>query len=147
MIIKSLITARGNSKSIRKKNISLINGKPLIYWTINIIKKSYSKAKVFISTDSKKIANIAKNLKKYLGPLFTRSIFCVACWWWVKGLLGIYKSKVRRWIPASRQALLVALAASTFSFLSSLSTFSSPTCRALVIIQLLRKSLFFFMTP
>ena len=30
----ALIPARGGSKSIPKKNIKILNGKPLIYWTI-----------------------------------------------------------------------------------------------------------------
>ena len=39
-----------------------LNGKPLIYWTINSIKRAYKEARVFISTDSKKIANFSKKM-------------------------------------------------------------------------------------
>ena len=40
-----------------------LNGKPLIYWTINSIKKSLTKkARVFISTDNvKKLQILVKN--------------------------------------------------------------------------------------
>ena len=58
MIIKSLITARGNSKSIRKKNISLINGKPLIYYAIDASKKS-NVNETWVSTANIEIKNIA----------------------------------------------------------------------------------------
>ena len=58
MIIKSLITARGNSKSIRKKNISLINGKPLIYYAIDASKKS-DVNETWVSTENIEIKNIA----------------------------------------------------------------------------------------
>ena len=35
----ALIPARGGSKSVKKKNIRLVNGKPLIYYTIKAAKK------------------------------------------------------------------------------------------------------------
>ena len=54
MKIIGIIPARAGSKSIKNKNITNINGKPLIYYTIKAIKKS--KIKNFIvSSDSKKI--------------------------------------------------------------------------------------------
>ena len=59
MKIIGIIPARAGSKSIKNKNITNINGKPLIYYTIKAIKKS--KIKNFIvSSDSKKILNISK---------------------------------------------------------------------------------------
>ena len=40
MNILGIIPARGGSKSIPKKNIKLLAGKPLIYWTIKAAKNS-----------------------------------------------------------------------------------------------------------
>tara|TARA_B100001250_G_scaffold413250_1_gene446781 strand:+ start:1636 stop:2349 length:714 start_codon:yes stop_codon:yes gene_type:complete len=53
--ILGIIPARGNSKGIKNKNLKLINGKPLIYYTINRAKKSKLISDLIGSTDSKKI--------------------------------------------------------------------------------------------
>ena len=58
--ILAVIPARGNSKSIKNKNIKLLFGKPLIYYSINIAKRSKSINRIIVSSDSKKIINIAK---------------------------------------------------------------------------------------
>ena len=58
--ILAVIPARGNSKSIKNKNIKLIFGKPLIYYSIDIAKKSKLINKIIVSSDSKKIISIAK---------------------------------------------------------------------------------------
>jgi CMP-N-acetylneuraminic acid synthetase len=55
-----LICVRGNSKGVKNKNIKNFCGKPLIYWTINQLKKVNSINRIIVSTDSKKIAEIAK---------------------------------------------------------------------------------------
>ncbi len=54
------ICARGGSKGVKNKNIKLINGKPLIAYTIEQAKKSKLFDHIVISTDSDDIANIAK---------------------------------------------------------------------------------------
>ena len=36
----AIIPARGGSKIIKKKNIKIFFSKPMIYWTIDILKKS-----------------------------------------------------------------------------------------------------------
>jgi CMP-N,N'-diacetyllegionaminic acid synthase len=59
-MIHVLIPARGNSKGVKNKNIVKINGKELIYYTINIAKKLKNISKIVVSTDSEKIAKIAK---------------------------------------------------------------------------------------
>ncbi len=62
-IIFSIIPARGGSKSIPNKNMSLIAGKPLIYYSI---KKSINCKffdKIIVSSDSDKILNYSKNFK------------------------------------------------------------------------------------
>ena len=53
------ICARGGSKGVKDKNIRLLSGKPLIAYTIAQALK-WNKARVVVSTDSKKIANVAK---------------------------------------------------------------------------------------
>ena len=56
-----IIPARKGSKRIKNKNIKLFVGKPLISYVIKIAKKSKLFSRIIVSTDSKKIANIAKN--------------------------------------------------------------------------------------
>ena len=58
--IIAFILARSGSKSIKDKNIKILNGKPLIAWSIQACLKSKFINKVVISTDSKKYAKIAK---------------------------------------------------------------------------------------
>lgn len=60
----ALIPARGGSKSIPLKNIKPINGRPLIYWSIDAVVNSKSISKVYISTDSKEIENCVLNYDK-----------------------------------------------------------------------------------
>ena len=56
----AFIFARGGSKGIKDKNIKNFCGKPLIAWSIEMIKSLNLVEKLIVSTDSKKIANIAK---------------------------------------------------------------------------------------
>ena len=56
----AIIPARGGTKRIPKKNIKNICGKPIIGWTIDIVKKSKIFNKIIVSTDDKKIGTIAK---------------------------------------------------------------------------------------
>lgn len=56
-----LIPARGGSKGIKDKNIKLLNGKPLLYYTLKEVKKITNYKNVFLSTDSVKIKKIAEN--------------------------------------------------------------------------------------
>src|SRR3989344_7391879 len=57
--ILGIIPARGGSKSIPHKNIALLAGKPLIYYTIREAKKSRLLDAVIVSTDDPKIAAVA----------------------------------------------------------------------------------------
>jgi len=54
------ICARGGSKGVKNKNIKLINGKPLIAYTIEQAKKSGLFEHIVVSTDSDDIANIVQ---------------------------------------------------------------------------------------
>ena len=55
----AIILARGGSKGIPKKNIKNFCGKPLLVWTIEQCLKSKFINKVIVSSDDKKILNIA----------------------------------------------------------------------------------------
>ena len=57
--ILAVTLARGGSKSIRKKNISKINGKPLLYYTIKEALKSKLISRYIVSTDDREIQKIA----------------------------------------------------------------------------------------
>ncbi len=54
-----LIPARGGSKGVKRKNIKLINDKPLIAWTIVEAKKSKFIDRVFVSTEDEEIYKIS----------------------------------------------------------------------------------------
>jgi len=58
--IAALITARGGSKGIPKKNIIKLCGKPLIHWTVESAVKSKYVDKIFLSTDNDEIINSVK---------------------------------------------------------------------------------------
>jgi CMP-N-acetylneuraminic acid synthetase len=60
MKVLCVIPARGGSKRIPNKNIKKFLGKPLIYHTIKAAINSKIFDKIVVSTDSKKIKNIAK---------------------------------------------------------------------------------------
>ena len=55
-----IIPARGGSKGVPKKNIRKIAGKPLIYYAIKSSLKSKIFSHVYVSTEDKEIARIAK---------------------------------------------------------------------------------------
>ena len=57
--ILAVTLARGGSKSIKKKNIYKINGKPLLYYTIKQALKSKLIDRYIVSTDDKEIQKIA----------------------------------------------------------------------------------------
>lgn len=56
----AIITARGGSKRIPKKNIRIFHGKPIIAYSIEAALKSSLFEEVIVSTDSLEIAEIAK---------------------------------------------------------------------------------------
>ena len=65
MIMKKLkviciICARGGSKGLKNKNLRKISNKPLIFYPINMAKKSKVIDEIVVSTDSTTIANVAK---------------------------------------------------------------------------------------
>ncbi|OCQ20194.1 CMP-sialic acid synthetase [Pseudoalteromonas luteoviolacea] len=56
----AIITARGGSKGLKRKNVLSLAGKPLIGWTIEAAKRSASIDKVYVSTEDTEIASISK---------------------------------------------------------------------------------------
>jgi len=64
--MKTLITicARGGSKGIPGKNIKQLNGKPLIYYTIQVahqFQQAFKEVSIVLSTDSEEIMKVAEN--------------------------------------------------------------------------------------
>jgi CMP-N-acetylneuraminic acid synthetase/SAM-dependent methyltransferase len=59
--IVAIIPARGGSKGIYKKNIRLVNGRPLIYYQIDAALKSKYISEVVVSTDCDLIADVVHN--------------------------------------------------------------------------------------
>lgn len=59
-----LIPARGGSKSIPLKNIKMIAGQPLIYWSLDAAVNSKYVDKVFVSTDSEEIKKVVLKYNK-----------------------------------------------------------------------------------
>jgi CMP-N,N'-diacetyllegionaminic acid synthase len=55
-----VITARGGSKGIPGKNIRILGGKPLIWYSIDLAKKFVPASNICVSTDSPEIAEVAE---------------------------------------------------------------------------------------
>lgn len=59
----AFIPVRGGSKSIPLKNIKLIGGQPLVYWTVKAACGCKYIDKVYVATDSEKIKETVENFK------------------------------------------------------------------------------------
>jgi N-acylneuraminate cytidylyltransferase len=59
--IIAIITARGGSKRIPKKNIKEFFGKPMLSYAINACRDSGIFSEIMVSTDSDEIAEVARN--------------------------------------------------------------------------------------
>jgi len=70
MKVLGLIPARGGSKGVPKKNIRIVDGQPLIGYSIEIAKKSKLISDVIDSTDSDEIIEV---VKKYECDFYKRS--------------------------------------------------------------------------
>ncbi len=60
MKVLGVITARGGSKGIPRKNVKLLGGKPLIAYTIERAKESGVFDRIILSTDDQEIAEVGK---------------------------------------------------------------------------------------
>jgi len=81
-IILGLITARGGSKGIPKKNIKLLADKPLIVYTIQAANMSDVFDRLILSTDSEEIASVARQFNcevPFLRPQNWRRILRLTC--------------------------------------------------------------------
>ena len=58
----AIIPARGNSKRLEKKNLQLINGKPLIYYALKACFKSKFIDEVFVSSENREILSYSKGI-------------------------------------------------------------------------------------
>ena len=61
MSVIAIITARGGSKRIPKKNIKYFMGKPMLAYAIEAAKESNLFDEIMVSTDSEEIANVARD--------------------------------------------------------------------------------------
>ena len=62
-----IVPARGGSKRLPGKNIKLLNGKPLIYHTLDVVVDIFDI--IILSTDDLQILNIGKQHSKKIIPL------------------------------------------------------------------------------
>lgn len=62
MRVLGLITARGGSKGVPKKNIKLLNGSPLLAYTVEAAKKAKLITDLILSTDDDEIIQVAENI-------------------------------------------------------------------------------------
>ncbi len=60
LIVLGIIPARGGSKSIPKKNVYPLAGKPLILWTIEAAQRSELLGRIVVSTDDEEIAEVSR---------------------------------------------------------------------------------------
>ncbi|GAB6190220.1 glycosyltransferase [Marinitoga arctica] len=60
MKILAIVPARGGSKGIKKKNIRLLNNKPLITYIINTAKNSHYITDIVVTTDNEDIIDVVK---------------------------------------------------------------------------------------
>tara|TARA_B100001769_G_C21966979_1_gene520228 strand:- start:46 stop:735 length:690 start_codon:yes stop_codon:yes gene_type:complete len=67
-----IIPARGGSKGLPNKNIKILNGTPLINYTIEAARKVFEDYQICVSTDSKKIKSVVE--KTGLSVPFLRPI-------------------------------------------------------------------------
>lgn len=88
----AIIPARSGSKGLKDKNIKLLDGKPLLWYTIKVAKESKCFDEIMVSTDSEKYAQIAKECGAAI-PFFRsadKSSDTAGSWEVVKEVLANY---------------------------------------------------------
>ena len=68
----AFIPARCGSKSIPHKNVKIICGKPLIYWSLLALSNSKIIDQIYVATDCKQIRDIVLNLSFKRVQIFNR---------------------------------------------------------------------------
>lgn len=71
------IPVRGGSKSIPLKNIKPINGRPLVYWTIDAAAGCPQVDKVYVSTDSGEIREAVERYRRVVGDAASSKVECI----------------------------------------------------------------------
>lgn len=69
----AFIPVRGGSKSIPLKNIKILNGKPLVYWTAKAANDAECIDKVIIATDSEEIKAVIKSFNLTKVEIYDRN--------------------------------------------------------------------------
>jgi len=69
----AFIPARGGSKSIPKKNIKPLCGRPLVFWVMSALQKTDIVNEIVLATDSDEIEDIAVNFNLSKTRIFRRS--------------------------------------------------------------------------
>src|SRR5437763_15255662 len=59
---RAVIPGRGGSKQVRRKNLKLLGGKPLIQWSIEAARAATELDRCIVSTDDEEIADVARSL-------------------------------------------------------------------------------------
>ncbi|CAN5835723.1 acylneuraminate cytidylyltransferase family protein [soil metagenome] len=62
MRVLGIVTARGGSKGVPRKNIKLLAGKPLIAWTADAAARATRLARTVLSTEDEEIAEVARSV-------------------------------------------------------------------------------------
>jgi CMP-N,N'-diacetyllegionaminic acid synthase len=60
VIALAVIPARGGSKGVPRKNVTMVGGKPLIAWTVEAAREARRVGRVVVSTDDAQIADVAR---------------------------------------------------------------------------------------
>jgi len=60
MRVLGIVTARGGSKGIPRKNIALLKGKPLLYYTAQAALSAKTLSRIVLSTDDQEIADVGR---------------------------------------------------------------------------------------
>lgn len=71
-----IIPARGGSKGVPGKNIKLLNGKPLIQYTIEAALEVTDRENIIVSTDCEKIKEVVENLGIRIPSLRPTELAC-----------------------------------------------------------------------
>ena len=111
--IVALIPARGGSKSVRKKNIRKLGGKPLLAWSIEVAREVDAIDRIIVTTDSDDIADVAK---QYCAEVSRRPDSLATDQALV---IDAIRYHIREWREAGRPADIVVLLEPTCPFRSA----------------------------
>jgi CBS domain-containing protein len=105
----AIITARGGSKRIPRKNLALVAGRPLLAYAIEAAKGADSISRIIVSTDDREIADVALKFGAevpWLRPSFMRSSGRVVNMG-ARLSMAYYSNRLRRFARLSRSIRLL----------------------------------------